>query len=156
MPPTSAFGWLCVAHSVADVVFRAAQIRSAQAIPRSSVSPDVASETRGLVGLYNVDESDTSTSPASLFGAQVTEKTDGTSSPDVSIVHEEPDPRSQQILTPFHGNIPSSSFVNATGDEVSTLYFCSVLEQLVSESNSIFHPVNRNFVYTSTRQPQDG
>ncbi|KAG9311095.1 ABC1-domain-containing protein [Chiua virens] len=37
MPPSGAFGWLCVAHSVADIAFRAAQIRSAQALPKPSL-----------------------------------------------------------------------------------------------------------------------
>ncbi|KAH7882197.1 ABC1-domain-containing protein [Phlebopus sp. FC_14] len=34
MPPGPAFGWLCVAHSVADIVFQAAQIRNAGVLPR--------------------------------------------------------------------------------------------------------------------------
>ncbi|KAI9453811.1 ABC1-domain-containing protein [Boletus coccyginus] len=35
MPPSPAVGWLCVVHTIADIAFRAAQIRSAQALPKS-------------------------------------------------------------------------------------------------------------------------
>ncbi|KAN0080090.1 ABC1 family domain containing protein [Tylopilus felleus] len=47
MPPSPAFGWLCVAHSIADIAFRAAQIRSAQALPKSPnhISSDTARES---------------------------------------------------------------------------------------------------------------
>lgn len=47
MPPSHAFGWLCVAHSIADIAFRAAQIRSAQALPKSPnhISSDTARES---------------------------------------------------------------------------------------------------------------
>lgn len=38
MPPSSAFGWLYVVHSVADIAFRAAQIRSAQALRASQTA----------------------------------------------------------------------------------------------------------------------
>ncbi|KIK95697.1 hypothetical protein PAXRUDRAFT_826752 [Paxillus rubicundulus Ve08.2h10] len=45
MPPGPAFGWLCVAHSVVDIAIRAAQIRSAQAVPKPVVYKSSATRT---------------------------------------------------------------------------------------------------------------
>lgn len=38
MPPGPVFGWLCVAHSVANIALRAAQLRASQVLLRNSVS----------------------------------------------------------------------------------------------------------------------
>lgn len=106
MPPSSTFGWLCVAHSVVDIVSRAAQIRSAQALPKSfvQISSDVARENKGP------------TRPHTVKPPHVTEN--GSVS-EASTVHGESDPpQNPKIIT-----ILPSDLVDVMGSDVST-NFC--------------------------------
>lgn len=122
MPPSTAFGWLCVAHSVADIVFRAAQIRSAQALPKSAVrvSSDVAREDKGLTRPHNVGKPDTSVPP---FNSHVTEKAHVPLRILVSqgsAVHEKPDlPENPKIIPVYDNNTPLLNVVNVTDSDVS-------------------------------------
>ncbi|KAF8438520.1 ABC1 family-domain-containing protein [Boletus edulis BED1] len=90
MPP-GAFGWLCVVHTIADIAFRAAQIRVAQAIPKSP------SRHR--------DQHPASTEP--LLHPHVTGITDAPAA-EGSAVNEEPGPRQRKYLTGYQENIFAS------------------------------------------------
>ncbi|KAF8130305.1 ABC1-domain-containing protein [Boletus edulis] len=112
MPPSPAFGWLCVVHTIADIAFRAAQIRAAQALPKSpsQVPLTVARESKSYGGPtkpHSGINTRASTEPllhphvAGITGAPEISAAEG------SAVNEEPGPRQIKDLTGYQENILS-------------------------------------------------
>ena len=116
MPPSPAFGWLCVAHSIADIALRAAQIRSVQALPKS---PGQASEKRAPARVQK-----TRTSFA-------TEKVDAVeiSASEGSAIHEESSsPRQLNVIT-------DNNLSGAAESNVSSIRF--TVQGRTSVSNTV-------------------
>lgn len=109
MPPSPVFGWLCVTHSVVDIVVRAAQIKSAQAIPKLSV--DVARENKDPTQPYNAK-------PDSFVLPHLNPGTSASEGP--TIIEESQDPTGRQ------DNTLSSIYANVTDSDVSA--FVSLLD----------------------------
>lgn len=119
MPPAPAFGWLCVVHTIADIAFRAAQIRSVQALPKSSsqIPPTATRENRsygGPAGSHSA-ETDTRTFLEPLLHSHVTGK----------VAEEESPPRQRKVITAYQDNALSPRLSGGTESDVnvSTLMF---------------------------------
>ena len=120
MPPARAFGWLCVVHTVADIAFRAAQIRSVQALPKSSSQiPPTANRSHGGPTSSQSAETDTRTSLEPLLHSHVTGKvTEG------SVVHEESSlPRRLNITTSYQDSVLSPKLSGAVESDVNVSTF---------------------------------
>lgn len=130
MPPSPAFGWLCVVHTIADIAFRAAQIRSAQVLPRSPSQNSLAtaSENRSYGGPSRPQSAEIGDRPPlePLLSLHVTGGLDtppGIFDSEVSAVHRESSPQQLKVITRYQDNTLSPKLSGATERNVSTLAF---------------------------------
>jgi aarF domain-containing kinase len=130
MPPSPAFGWLCVAHTIADIAFRAARIRSVQALPKSSsqIPPTaITRENRSHGGPTRPHsaETDTRTSLEPLLHSHVTGKV-----AEGSAVHEESSPPEHlKVITAYQDNALSPKFSRGTESDVDVSFLMFLLKR---------------------------
>ena len=154
MPPTLAFGWLCVVHTIADIAFRAAQIRSVQALPKSSSQiPPTANRSHGGPTSLHTAETDTRTSLEPFLHLHVTEKvTEG------SVVHEESSLPRQLNVTTSHQDSSLSPRFSATESDVNVGTLMSLLQGTTSVTqltlSAVVQPIETAQVFP-TVDPQN-
>jgi hypothetical protein len=126
MPPAPAFGWLCVVHTIADIAFRAAQIRSARALPKSSsqIPPTAITRENGSHGPHSA-ETDARTSLEPLLHSHVTGKV-----AEGSAVYEESSPPEHlKVITAYQDNALSPKFSRGTESDVDVSFLMFLLKR---------------------------
>jgi aarF domain-containing kinase len=130
MPPAPAFGWLCVVHAIADIAFRAAQIRSVRALPKSSsqIPPTaITRENRSHGGPTRPHsaETDARASLEPLLHSHVTGKV-----AEGSAVYEESSPPEHlKVVTSYQDNALSQKFSRGTESDVDVSFLMFLLKR---------------------------
>lgn len=135
MPPSPAVGWLCVVHTIADIALRAAQIRSAQALPKS---PSLNSELYSAPTRLHSVQADTRSSLDPIHHPCVTGKVVELEIPasEGSVVHGESSaPPQLNVVTGHQDNAFPPQLPDAT--ECSVGIFCSTVQCTINVTTRV-------------------